>query len=799
MTRISRIVLHGFKSFADRIAIPLASGFNVICGPNGSGKSNLVEAILFALGVSTARQIRAPKLEQLIFHGTKNRNPAKYCVVSIYLDNSDGKLPGGEEIKISRKVTQKGLSIFRLDGKVVTRSKLLDFLANANISPYGYNIIMQGDINKIIEMSPTERREIISQLAGIQEFDEKKHKAMLELEKVERHINEMQIIAREKSALLQKLMEEAMNAERYERLNEEAKKLRASILKLELERKRKRLEKAREKTANLEAELQNVSKELEAASREMEEFLKQSGKLAKEIVRLSRNYELRRKIDAVKTELIRKKDELRFLELELGRIKTKDKLFESLSSREGVIATLEDLLIIPPKYELAFEVALGSRLRSIVVENENVAIACIEELKQKKLGRARFLPLDRIRFEREIPKLSVGRAAIELVRFEPKYEHVVKYVLGNLVVVDSLEEAKELRGFRVVTVDGDLVEPSGEYIGGHIERGELLARKRELEAKREELRADIDRLEQELAELEKKESEEAKGIEKIEKERSAIERELTKLRKKVFLLQTKKFRVSEKLSRLRIEEARLETELKNLERSLSELEVEPAYEGQPAKLKERLKRVMQQLRAIGPVNLRAKEELEVIRVEYEELQQRIGRLESERQAILRTIEEIEQKRYDKFMETLNEISKHFSQIYRDLMGGEAKLRLEDETNLESGLVIEASKAGKRFVSIDSMSGGEKTLTALAFLFALQRYKALPFYILDEVDAALDKVNSRRVAEFIKKYSKETQFIVVSHNDITISYADAVFGVALQDGVSKVFSIKLPAKTQVPLT
>lgn len=793
MTKLSRIVLHGFKSFADRVAIPLAPGFNVICGPNGSGKSNLVEAILFALGVSTARQIRAPRLEELIFHGTKNRNPAKYCVVSIYLDNSDGRLPGGKEVKISRKVTQKGLSIFRLDGKVVTRSKLLDFLANANISPYGYNIIMQGDINKIIEMSPTERREIISQLAGIQEFDEKKHKAMLELEKVERHINEMQIVAREKSALLQKLMEEATNAELYEKLNEEAKKLRASILKLELERKKRGLERIRERLSGLEAELQNVSNELEVANREMEELLKKSGTLTKEIIRLSRNYELRRKIDVVKTELIRKRDELRFLELELERMKTKDRVFEALSGRKGVVATFEEIVEIPPKYELAFEVALGPRLRSIVVESEEVAIACIEELRQKKLGRARFLPLDRIKSEREVPKPPIGKAAVELVTFRPEYEHVVRYVLGNLVVVDDLKSAKELSGFRVVTIDGDLVEQSGEYVGGYLERKEVLARKQELESKREELRQEIERLERELAELEKRESEEAKGIEDIEKERSAIEQELTKLRRKVFSLQAKKFRTSEKLSRLRVEEAKLETELKNIEKTLSELGIETTYEGELAKLKERLKRVSHQLRTIGPVNLRAREELEVIRVEYEELQQRISRLESERQAILRTIEEIEQKRYDKFMETLNEISKHFSQIYRDLMGGEAKLRLEDEKNLESGLVIEASKAGKRFVSIDAMSGGEKTLTALAFLFALQRYKALPFYILDEVDATLDKVNSRRVAEFIKKHSKETQFIVVSHNDITISYADAVFGVALQDGVSKVFSIRLPEK------
>ena len=157
MTRINRITLQGFKSFADKVTIPFPTGFTVICGPNGSGKSNICDAIMFALGISSAKVIRAERLSDLIFHGSKKRSAAKSCTVSIYLDNKDRKVPIEEdEIKITRKVNEKGLSIIRVNGKVVTRSKMLDLLANFNISPYGYNIIMQGDINKIIEMSSKE-------------------------------------------------------------------------------------------------------------------------------------------------------------------------------------------------------------------------------------------------------------------------------------------------------------------------------------------------------------------------------------------------------------------------------------------------------------------------------------------------------------------------------------------------------------------------------------------------------------------------------------------------------------------
>jgi chromosome segregation protein len=90
-----------------------------------------------------------------------------------------------------------------------------------------------------------------------------------------------------------------------------------------------------------------------------------------------------------------------------------------------------------------------------------------------------------------------------------------------------------------------------------------------------------------------------------------------------------------------------------------------------------------------------------------------------------------------------------------------------------------------------MSGGEKTLTSLAFLFAIMQYKYAPFYVLDEIDAALDKANTKKVTSVIKKYSKDVQFIIITHNDITIMEADKVFGVSISEGVSKVFGIEMP--------
>jgi len=173
------------------------------------------------LGTSSARMIRANRLQNLLFNGAKDKKPADYCEVTMYLQN-DGKLPGYEqEIKITRRVTRSGITIYKLNGKTVTRAKILDLLLSIGLSPDGYNIILQGDVTRIIEMNPKERRGIIDEIAGITEFDEKKEKSMREMEKVDLRVRENMIIVTEKQRLIQRLKAEKENAEKYQTLAEQ--------------------------------------------------------------------------------------------------------------------------------------------------------------------------------------------------------------------------------------------------------------------------------------------------------------------------------------------------------------------------------------------------------------------------------------------------------------------------------------------------------------------------------------------------------------------------------------------------
>jgi chromosome segregation protein len=394
--------MQGFKSFANKVTIPLPVGFNCICGPNGSGKSNLIDALMFVLGTSSARSIRAMKLQNLLFNGAKDRKPADYCEVSLYLDNSDNKIPGEKELKITRRVTRSGISVYKLNGRTETRTKILDIISYASLSPEGYNIIMQGDVTKVIEMSPMERREIIDEISGIKEFDEKREKATRELEKVEVRVRENMIIVAEKQRLVSRLKQEKENAESYQKLNNELRKSKASLIKKQIDEADdkmkvfdKEIKEGSEKFDRLEKDFRTIEDELEKKDAHIK-------KINDEIISKSRNYEIMRKIDSINTDILRKKDKMELNERELSKLREVS-IVDKPTVREilnlgytGVHGTILNLVEIPKKYSVALDVAIGRHKDDIVTEDDEVASRCIKYLKEKRTGRARFLPLNKI-------------------------------------------------------------------------------------------------------------------------------------------------------------------------------------------------------------------------------------------------------------------------------------------------------------------------------------------------------------------------------------------------------------------
>jgi chromosome segregation protein len=164
-----------------------------------------------------------------------------------------------------------------------------------------------------------------------------------------------------------------------------------------------------------------------------------------------------------------------------------------------------------------------------------------------------------------------------------------------------------------------------------------------------------------------------------------------------------------------------------------------------------------------------------------------------------TIAEINATTKDRFAHAYTEIARHFQDIFAVLFeGGESRLKLTDESNLlESGIEIYAQPPGKKLTSLNLLSGGERALTTLAFLFAIFRFKPAPFCLMDETDAPLDDVNVERYKRLLEQFRAETQFILVTHNRSTMSAADNLFGVTMEEpGISKIVSVKLDPRLPV---
>ena len=213
--RIKEIELDNFKSFGKPTVVPVLGGFTTISGPNGSGKSNIIDSLLFALGLSSTRSMRAERLPDLL-NNLSGRSDAK---VTVRFTND-----AGEELEVSRRIRVKENSYnstYVLNGKVTTLTDIHDALTKYNVSPTGFNVIMQGDVTGIVTMSGTERRKIIDELAGVAEFDRRIEQARNELEATATKIEEQKIILGEIVSRLETLRIDRDQALKYLALKDE--------------------------------------------------------------------------------------------------------------------------------------------------------------------------------------------------------------------------------------------------------------------------------------------------------------------------------------------------------------------------------------------------------------------------------------------------------------------------------------------------------------------------------------------------------------------------------------------------
>jgi chromosome segregation protein len=297
-----------------------------------------------------------------------------------------------------------------------------------------------------------------------------------------------------------------------------------------------------------------------------------------------------------------------------------------------------------------------------------------------------------------------------------------------------------------------------------------------------------------LKETEAKEREMASSVTGLFRQQETLNRKTREISEKIGEINRKADRVKEEMNEKTIDKTKLEIRYNELKREWQKYKDIPLLEESAVALTEKVNEVEKQLTNLGNVNLKAIDMYNKISKEVNDIREKSKKLEEEREAIMNLIAEIEKKKMIAFTQTFNALNEYFKQYFKEFYpeeGSFAAMKLENqEEPLDSGLILEAKPLGKPLKSIDLLSGGEKSVTALAFLFAIQAYNPSPFYVLDEVDAALDRENSERVARMLKKFSKELQFIIITHNPAMTKNSDQIIGVHMSKDGSSLIEVDL---------
>lgn len=358
---------------------------------------------------------------------------------------------------------------------------------------------------------------------------------------------------------------------------------------------------------------------------------------------------------------------------------------------------------------------------------------------------------------------------------------------------DLLERKRELKGsVDQKSLEVELIDEELEEVGKR--REELAERRSGFESSVEEKGEDIERLEEELEKNVERERQLEEELGDLRVERDAALDRVNDLEDRERNVTSKIEHVEERIGEL---EARLEEKegsLEALREVVERWDVDPDDAPSPRELEERRKEIEGEMERLEPVNMRAVDEYGSVERREASLTDKHATLVEEREAILERMEELEGEKRHVFMDAFESIDEKFGEIFSLLSpGGSAELVLEDEEDpFAGGLEVKAMPGGKDVHSLDAMSGGEKSLTALSILFAIQRHDPAPFYAFDEIDMFLDGANAERVGRMIETLSEEAQFIVVSLRQPTLERSDRIVGVTMGDGASRVTGVTLAA-------
>ncbi|OGI26039.1 MAG: hypothetical protein A3J76_05510 [Candidatus Moranbacteria bacterium RBG_13_45_13] len=766
---LKRIELTGFKSFAQKTVLDFlpscslvtngkACGITAIVGPNGSGKSNVADAIKWTMGEQSLKNIRGKKSEDVIFAGSGRKAQLGSAKVSLFFDNSDKRIPiEFEEVIVTRKVYRSGEGEYFINNSRVRLIDVSDLLAKAGVGQRSYCIINQGMADSVLSATPAERRIILEEAAGVKPYQIKKERSLRKLESTRNNLSRVADLTKEIEPHLRVLR----------RQSEKAKKGEAV-------------------TGNLK-EKQNILFGFlwHRLQREKNSVLTEKEEISREEMKRQRN------IDD--------------LEIKIKKESASDKKFDE--KREFLEKKRDEI------YE-----KLNEKHRELVVTEAKIDM---EKERAKNLEMIREIPVDIPYIREKIRGIQDEYRSIEgaLARIS----HVSE--LENLKA-DFGKLRKQIEGLWQEVSEGKKKQaenPKRENIVDLKTVGELEEKKNDIGQEIAKLNREISENRREVDELIKADRESREAYFRLESEIREKQHQISKIREKVneVRVEIAKIEVKEEDIAKRIRE--------NLNLSDPNLIEEPKESGSEIDqdaLEREINRLKIQAEQIGAIDPMIIEEYGETQKRYDFLTSQSEDLERSIVSLSEVIKEMDEKIREFFEDTYKKINHEFGKYFKIIFGGgsaelvkvkmeprrsrsdkldmkEEKLEGDEEDKDESshsenaeekkeiGIDIKACPPGKRITNLGMLSGGERSLTSQALLFAIISNSPPPFAVLDEVEAALDEANSKRFGRILQELSHQTQFILISHNRETMRQASVLYGVTMgADGVSKVLSVKL---------
>ena len=564
---LKEIEISGFKSFADKITLNLDNNITCIVGPNGSGKSNIVDAIRFVLGEQSVKSLRGDNLmADVIFGGSKNRNPMHVASVTLTFDNSDKYLNTiNDTVSVKRRLYSSGDNEYFLNNDRCRLKDIVDLFLDSNIGRDSFNIIGQGEIARILSSSSVERRIVIEEAAGILKYKKRRVEAFKKLDKTNANLERINDIITEVESRVNPLKEQSEKAKKYKDTKERLDKIEISLLqdeittynqeyqniKKEIQDKEEQLikvnkiidnpelDKLKLKDMDLSKKIQELNNQLIIKTKEKEE-LNSKRLLTKERLKYeASDIKIHENIEYLKEKNLTIDKDIKIFNKELTKVNNKKEELENIlnelidnlnlekiklenlnndynnkkrdylvlvnklqilnnnlhdnvylntnvrnildNPRLSIIDALINIVNVNDVYQKAFDVVSFSNKNFLIANNELDIKEAINYLKENKLGRATFLPLNIIKPKYvdddtiNLIKDREGYLGIlsDFLEYDNKFKNIILNQFGNILVVNNLDNANTIsklikNKYRIVTLDGDVIHIGGSITGGSL-------------------------------------------------------------------------------------------------------------------------------------------------------------------------------------------------------------------------------------------------------------------------------------------------------------------------------------------